>query len=81
MLNFGYLKGKHSRENLASYTFLILNCFKLKLKLFSITRDNASNNSTLYYYLYKKLKHEFDNKDKLNQTKLLIHFYSENSYI
>ena len=81
MLDFGYLKGKHFGENLAFYTFLILNSFKLKLKLFSITRDNASNNSTLCRYLYKKLKHEFDDEDKPNWTKLLMHFHGEDSYI
>jgi hypothetical protein len=66
VLDFGYLKGKHFRENLASYTFLILDSFKLKPKLFSITGDNASNNSTLCRYLYKKLKREFDDEDKPN---------------
>jgi hypothetical protein len=66
MLDFGHLKGKHFRENLASYTFLILDSFKLKPKLFSITRDNVSNNSTLCQHLYKKLKREFDDEDKPN---------------
>ena len=66
VLDFGHLKGKHSRENLASHTFLVLDSFKIKQKLFSITRDNASNNSTLCCHLYKKLKREFDNEDKPN---------------
>jgi formate dehydrogenase maturation protein FdhE len=60
---------------------LILDSFKLKQKLFSITRDNTSNNSTLYRYLYKKLKREFDDEDKLNRIKPLMHFHSEDSYI
>jgi hypothetical protein len=81
VLDFGHLKAKHSRENPTSHTFLILDSFKLKLKLFSITRDNASNNSTLYCHLYKKLKREFNNEDKLNRTKLLMYFHSEDSYI
>jgi hypothetical protein len=80
-LDFGHLKDKHSGENLASYTFLILDSFKLKQKLFSITRDNASNNSTLCCHLYKKLKHKFDDKDKPNQTKPLMHFHGKDSYI
>jgi hypothetical protein len=80
-LDFGHLKGKHFGENLASHTFLILDSFKLKQKLFSITGDNASNNSTLCCHLYKKLKHKFDDKDKPNQTKLLMHFHGKDSYI
>lgn len=65
MLDFGYLKGKHSRENLATYTYLLLDTLDLKQKLFSITGDNASNNSTLCCHLYKKLLREFDDVERL----------------
>jgi hypothetical protein len=51
------------------------------LQLFSIIRDNANDNSTLCCHLYKKLKHEFDDEDKPNQTKLLVYFYSKDNYI
>ena len=64
VLDFGHLKGKHSRENLATYTFLLFNTLDLKQKLFLITRDNASNNSTLCCHLYKKLQKEFDDVER-----------------
>ena len=75
------MKGKHSRENLATHTYLLLNTLDLKQKLFSITRDNASNNSTLCCHLYKKLQREFDNVERPTRTKELMKFYGEKSYI
>ena len=47
MLEFVKLKGSHLREELASVVKKLLGELKLKPKLFIITRDNASNNSTL----------------------------------
>jgi hypothetical protein len=75
------LKGKHFKENLTTYTYLLLDTLDLKQKLFLITRDNASNNSTLYCYLYKKLQREFNNVERLTQTKELMKFHGEKSYI
>jgi hypothetical protein len=59
----------------------VLNSFRIKQKLFAITRDNASNNSTLYSHLHRKLKREFNNEITVNSSKPLINFHSENSYI
>ena len=81
MLDFGHLKGKHLRENLANYTYLLLNSYGIKQKLFAITGDNASNNNTLCCYLYRKLKREFNNEVILNSTKPMMQFHGENSYI
>ena len=48
MLEFVELKGSHLGEELAGVVKKLLGELKLKPKLFIITRDNASNNSTLY---------------------------------
>ena len=47
MLEFVELKGSHLGEELASVVEKLLGELKLKPKLFIITRDNTSNNSTL----------------------------------
>ncbi len=48
MLKFVKLKGLYLGEELASVVKKLLGELKLKPKLFVITRDNTSNNSTLY---------------------------------
>ncbi len=47
MLEFVELKGLYLGEELASVVKKLLGELKLKPKLFTITRDNTSNNSTL----------------------------------
>jgi hypothetical protein len=69
VLDFGHLKGKHSGENLTSHIYLLLNSYRIKQKLFAISGDNASNNSTLYRHLYRKLKREFNDEVIPNSTK------------
>ena len=38
----------------------LLEELKVKHKLFAIIGDNASNNSTLYYHLFQRLREEYD---------------------
>ncbi len=47
MLEFVKLKGLYLGEELASVVKKLLRELKLKPKLFIITKDNTSNNSTL----------------------------------
>lgn len=47
-------------ENLARYVERALNKYSLLLKLLSITADNASNNDTLYRYLYNLIACKYD---------------------
>jgi len=47
VLEFIKLKGLYLEEELASIVKKLLGELKFKPKLFVITRDNASNNSTL----------------------------------
>ena len=54
-----------SREQLVEVMEKPLHELKLKYKLFAITRDNASNNSTLCYHLFQRLFERYDNKPSL----------------
>ena len=52
VLEFIQVKGEHTGERLVEITIKLLEELKVKHKLFAITGDNASNNSTLCYHLF-----------------------------
>jgi hypothetical protein len=52
VLEFIEVKGHHLGEELALRVKKVLKELKIKHKLFVITGDNASNNSTLCYTLF-----------------------------
>lgn len=60
LLAFHPLEGSHNGENLASCVMQTLIEFNLTDKLYCITTDNASNNSTLIESLSIRLQTEFD---------------------
>jgi predicted ABC-class ATPase len=59
VLEFIEVKGHHLGEELALRVKKVLKELKIKHKLFAITGNNTSNNSTLCYTLFAQLKHEF----------------------
>jgi ribosome recycling factor len=65
VLEFVEIKGSHTREELAKVVKNVLEELKIKHKLFAITSDNASNNSTLCQSLYNQLKRQYDDKFSL----------------
>lgn len=59
-LKFVEVIGTHSRANLSGIVFKIGMRYKILHKIISIIGDNASNNDTLYYHLYRKLESKYD---------------------
>ena len=79
VLEFIQVKGEHTRERLAEITMKLLEELKVKHKLFAITRDNTSNNSTLYYHLFQRLREEYN--DQPSPIRPRIRFHGKLSFI
>jgi hypothetical protein len=60
-IEFVEIEGNHSGENLVYIVAMVLERFYISDKVMTITADNASNNDTLYRYLYQKLSQRYDN--------------------
>ena len=52
MLDFPYIKGRHTGRRIAKVLFAILKKFNIVDRLAAMTYDNASNNTTLYTAIY-----------------------------
>ncbi len=79
VLEFIQVEGEYTGERLAEITMKLLEELKVKHKLFAITGDNASNNSTLCYYLFQRLREEYD--DRPSPVRPRIRFYRKLSFI
>jgi hypothetical protein len=73
VLEFIQVKGEHTRERLAEITMKLLEELKLKHKLFAITGDNASNNGTLCYHLFQRLREEYDDRPSPIRPRMRFH--------
>jgi len=80
VLEFVKLKGLYLGEELAGIVKKLLGELKLKPKLFVITRDNASNNSTLCQSLFNSLYRKYNNKfSPIRRPQM--HFHGHQSWI
>ncbi len=79
VLEFIQVKGEHTGERLVEITMKLLEELKVKHKLFAIIGNNASNNSTLCYYLFQRLREEYD--DQPSPIRPRIQFYRKLSFI
>ena len=79
VLEFIEVIGEHTREHLVKLVEKLLQELKLKHKLFAITSDNASNNSTLCYHLFQRLKEEYDDRPSVIRPRM--RFYRKSSFI
>jgi hypothetical protein len=59
-LDFIEIKGSYSGENLVYYVYKRCKKLGILYKILTLTRDNASNNDTAAWYLYKKLSYVYD---------------------
>ena len=73
VLEFVEVTDKHTREQLAEVVEALLVELKLKHKLFSITGDNAGNNSTLCESLFNSLKADYDNEISSVRPRMRFH--------
>jgi hAT family protein len=81
VLDFIELTGSHTGELLAVYVEKLLKEINVTEKLFSITGDNAGNNSTLCNDLFKKLKAKYDDKIDSPVGKPRMRFHGKESWI
>src|SRR6266536_5381675 len=79
VLEFIQVEGEHTRERLAEITMKLLEELKVKHKLFAIIGDNASNNNTLCYHLFQRLREEYN--DRPSPIRPRIRFYRKLSFI
>lgn len=75
LLGFKRVQGSHTGQNLASIVFETLEDFNVTKKLFCITTDNASNNTTMMSELSSLLKeqHNLDWDPKEHHIACLNH--------
>jgi hypothetical protein len=59
-LNFIEIEGSYLRENLAYYVYKRYKKLGILYKILTLTGDNALNNNTTAWYLYKKLSYIYD---------------------
>jgi hypothetical protein len=87
MIEFKYMKKKHTEENLFSIIETILNKHKIINRILIIIIDNVSNNTIFFYYLIKSIsnitkcvnvisKNDEEEKSKNDETKInLVHVF------
>jgi hypothetical protein len=82
VLEFSEIQGDHTGENLAESVENMLIELSLEFKLLTITADNASNNETLCYSLYKNLSKRFDLEfNNIENQHLTLRFQGLNSFV
>jgi hypothetical protein len=82
LLDFINVPGSHSGDNLAKVIFRIGKRYGILYKILIITRDNISNNNTLYRYLYSRLLYKYDSHIEENPIRgTSMRFEGENSQI
>jgi hypothetical protein len=79
VLEFIQVEGEHTGERLAEIAMKLLEELELKHKLFAITGDNASNNGTLCYHLFQRLREEYD--DRPSPVRPRMRFHGKLSFI